>query len=949
MKENDSEAIGCCSIDFLPDAIVTMDAFGKICAFNRRAEELFGYTKEEVVGQKIETLLPERWRDHVDHRNAYLRGRYKCCSNAARPVTGLHKNGVEFEVDVSLSTFSTKDGTFTYAAVRDGTLRKQARAVLEHTETCFSELVATMNEAFAIGDQAYRFTFVNERFCEILGYEHDELIGHHLSDFVDEQDKALMKNQMQLRHKGIAENFELAWRAKSGEKICTLACPKGFYDEQGRFMGSFGVLTDITDRKRKEEELIESEERFRVAFEAYPDAVSINRLEDGRFIDVNENFTAITGFTKEEVQWKTYADLDIWHLETDRTRLSALLRSDGRVTNYEAGLRLKDGSLTTGLVSIRTISLHGAVCTLSIIRDIGRIKKTEDELKAVNAHVRLLLESAGEGIYGVDTEGRCTFINQSALHMIGYTDNEVKGNVIHEIVCHSHLEGSLNPIEDSPVFETFRHGTDCRVTNEVMWRKDGNSFPVEYSSHPIHQDGILTGAVVVFRDVAETRAMARKMDYLATHDKLTGLINRHEFERRLRKAIESAASEDKCHVLCYLDLDQFKIVNDTCGHIAGDELLRQITMLLQRGVRQGDTLARLGGDEFGALLEQRPLDKALQIVDKMRKTVEEFRFTWDERTFVIGVSIGLVEITADIESIAAAMSAADTACYVAKDRGRNRIHIYQADDAELAQRHGEMQWVSRILNALAHQRFFLSCQPIVSRSDRNNRYSHIEMLVRMRDEHGDVVPPSAFIPAAERYNLMSTVDRWVIESTFEWLAGQRELGKHDCCAINLSGNTLNDDYLLDFIVEKFNETKIPPETICFEITETAAVSNLKRVVNLITKLKRIGCLFALDDFGSGMSSFAYLKNLPVDFLKIDGHFVRNIADDTIDYAMVDAINQVGHVMGIKTVAEYVESRSILEKLDMIGVDYVQGYDIATPMTLAEFNQWSPRPFSSLGK
>lgn len=416
------------------------------------------------------------------------------------------------------------------------------------------------------------------------------------------------------------------------------------------------------------------------------------------------------------------------------------------------------------------------------------------------------------------------------------------------------------------------------------------------------------------------------LSHQASHDALTGLVNRREFEKRLERALHQARDQGQQHVMCYLDLDQFKIVNDTCGHVAGDELLRQLTFLLRRRLRERDTLARLGGDEFGLLLENCPVDDALRVADDIRKMVGDFRFAWQDKVFNIGVSIGLVPITGHSDSIAGLLSAADAACYAAKDKGRNRVHVYQESDAELMQRQGEMQWVSRITRALEENRFLLYRQPIVPVSGEGGR--QFEVLVRMRSETGDIIPPMAFIPAAERYNLMPAIDRWVINAAFAACARHGDAG--DSCTINLSGSSLGDPLLLDFIRERFRNYGVAPRRICFEITETAAIANLVDTMPLLNELKKMGCRLSLDDFGSGMSSFAYLKSLPVDYLKIDGAFVRDLLEDPTDFILVQSIHNIAQAMGIHTVAEFVESEEVFEKLREIGVHYAQGYWLGMP-------------------
>ncbi len=427
------------------------------------------------------------------------------------------------------------------------------------------------------------------------------------------------------------------------------------------------------------------------------------------------------------------------------------------------------------------------------------------------------------------------------------------------------------------------------------------------------------------------------LSYQATHDTLTGLVNRHEFDVRLERAVLGAKEQDRVHALCYMDLDQFKIVNDTCGHSAGDELLRQIALLLHSHVRERDTLARLGGDEFGLLLENCALDKAQAISEAVRQSVQDYRFIWQDKSFVIGASFGLVAVTQDSDSAASLLSTADAACYAAKDKGRNRVHVHQPGDGELARRHGEMHWVSRITRALEEDRFRLYYQAIVPLGQGGLPGTHFEVLLRMLDEERkEIIPPMAFIPAAERYNLMQGIDRWVIRNSFAMhgrIFSRRKGG--DTCTINLSGASLCDEHFLGFAREQLALFEVDPQTICFEVTETAAIVNLSSAVELMRELKKTGCRFSLDDFGSGLSSFTYLKNMPVDYLKIDGVFVKNMVHDSIDFAMVQAINDVGHVMGLKTIAEFVENETTLDKLGIVGVDYVQGHLLGQPRPITE--------------
>ena len=433
----------------------------------------------------------------------------------------------------------------------------------------------------------------------------------------------------------------------------------------------------------------------------------------------------------------------------------------------------------------------------------------------------------------------------------------------------------------------------------------------------------------VRRFLKQRRSIESALSWQASHDPLTGIANRRAFEDRLDAATSNGHRSPLA--LMFLDLDQFKIVNDTCGHGAGDELLRRICVPLQKELGESDLLARLGGDEFSILLPDCAMTRAIGLAETLRAVVQDFDFVWDRRGFRVTASIGLVHVDADPVTTQDLMGAADMACFLAKEKGRNRVHIHRPEDQDLVRHAGEMNWVQRIHQALDEDRFCLYAQDIVPLGTSREEALHVELLIRLRDETGALVPPGSFLPAAERFGLMGLIDRWVVRTAFRMLADRSgDAEPIACCAINLSGTTIGDDDFLAFLEEQFATTGIPPEIICFEITETSAITNLAAATAFVDDLRALGCRFSLDDFGSGMSSFAYLKHLPVDFLKIDGGFVKNLLSDEVDRSMVEAINQIGHVMGKHIIAEYVETQALIEALGHIGVDYGQGFGIAMP-------------------
>lgn len=609
----------------------------------------------------------------------------------------------------------------------------------------------------------------------------------------------------------------------------------------------------------------------------------------------------------------------------------------------ESALQLAHNELESR-VSERTKELK--VANVLLQAEIFERRQAEEALRHSEERYRSLMLATTQIIWTNSADGRMIGEQPSWSAFTGQTYEEYQNFGWSAAIHPDDVEQTIACWNRAVLTQSL-----CEMEHRVC-RHDGEYRYFSVRAAPVlNADGSIREWAGAHTDITERkraeealRQSEQRLAWHSRHDGLTGLVNRWEFEQRLKLALSSAKTDNQQHSLCYLDLDQFKIVNDTCGHAAGDELLRQVTALLKKQVRSSDTLARLGGDEFGLLLNQCPLVQSLRIANVLRQSLQEFRFVWQDKTFTIGVSIGLVAINADTLDLSSVLSAADMACYAAKNAGRNRVHLYQADDQDLAIGHGQMQWISRLTKALQSNSFCLYYQPIVPLALAQSKGKHYEILLRLVDETGLLVPPMAFIPAAERYNLMHLIDRWVISTFFASLdqhcqeAGQccLELGCSSMYAINLSGASINDDSFIDFLHQQFTLYSIPPQVICFEITETVAITNLGKAGELISKLKQLGCSFALDDFGSGMSSFAYLKNLPVDYLKIDGEFIKDIVDDPTDLALTQAINQVGHAMGIQTIAEFVENDTILEKIRELGVNYAQGYGIAKPQPL-QFN------------
>jgi diguanylate cyclase (GGDEF)-like protein/PAS domain S-box-containing protein len=547
---------------------------------------------------------------------------------------------------------------------------------------------------------------------------------------------------------------------------------------------------------------------------------------------------------------------------------------------------------------------------------------------------QLALNSLAEAIIATDDRGRITYMNPAAERLTGADALQAAGKLLEEIV--SLVDESDRRLMSDPVHQALTSGAPVTLGRRALLlsRSTASERSIELSASPVRNEAKeIVGAAVLLHDVTELRGLARQMSYQATHDALTGLVNRREFERRLEEAIESGHRGDSQHVLCYLDLDRFKLVNDTSGHLAGDSMLREVAKLLRDAVRDSDTVARLGGDEFGMLLIGCPLEKARQIADDVCRSVGDYRFVWKERIFNIGVSVGLVEISRESGTLEELIAAADTACYVAKKQGTGRVAVYSARDEAHARHTGEIQWLQRLQGALKENRFQLYHQIIVP-AHGNEGGPAMEVLIRLRDENGQELPPAEFMRAAERYRLMGLVDRWVVQTTFAALGrGAIAVQPDRSVAINISGQTLGDVQFLEFVVECLDSTGVAPAQICFEITESAVVANLEHARRFVGVLHGMGCQFALDDFGSGVGSFSNLKNLPLDYLKIDGSFIRNLARDTVNQAMVTAMIKLARTLNFQVIAEQVEDTASVEAARRMGVDYLQGYAIGRPQPL----------------
>jgi diguanylate cyclase (GGDEF)-like protein/PAS domain S-box-containing protein len=711
--------------------------------------------------------------------------------------------------------------------------------------------------------------------------------------------------------------------------------PRGAFDVNLqlilKLLGS--SLTAGLDRMRMSDGLVRLEERNRLSELTANDGVWDFDVEGGS-VYFSPRWRTMLGYDvadlKDNFDWRSLLHPD------DMTRVQALIREHvaGKTPMFESSHRMRHRNGEWRWVSSRAKAIldeHGRLLRMvGVEHDITEQRLYEEALFREKESAQITLQSIGDGVITTNANSVIDYINPIAEQLTGWRLEDAMGKPVEEVYRVFHEE-TCEPLENPLGLAVRRSRAIKSVRPTLLIRRDGNELYVESTAAPIRDGSNKTcGGVLVFHDVSESRELNRRLSYHASHDLLTGLVNRREFESRLERALKSAKARESSYALCYLDIDQFKIVNDNCGHSAGDALLGQVGALLKSKVRWRDTLSRLGGDEFGILLESSSLDEAMRMAETLREAVRNFRFTWEERVFRLGASIGVVPITAENEDVASIISAADSACQAAKEQGRNRVHSFAENDMELMRRRREMQWAARINAALEEGRFELfrmTIQPL----QRIEQGAHYELLLRMRDEGGRIVSPDNFITAAERYNITPSIDRWVIENAFRWLVSEAdERERLAMCSINLSGQSLGDDKFLPFVIDQFRKSGLDASKICFEITETAAVASFSQANRFIQALKELGCKFALDDFGTGLSSFGYLKHFPVDFLKIDGSFVREILHDPIDREMVRSINEIGHLTGKQTIAEFAENAEIIQMLTSIGVDYAQGYGIAQP-------------------
>lgn len=923
-----------------PAMLHSIDAEGRLVAVSQLWLDELGYTRAEVLGRAtLDFLTPESRQHAATILPAFFStGR---CDNVEYQM--VRKDGQIIDVLLSAVLERNADGQpmRAMAVIRNITVRKKAELALAEQSRLIQAVLENVLDGIITIDASGTIRTFNPEATRIFGYTAEEMIGRNVKMLMPPEDASthdghLRSHQVTGKSKVIGKGRELKGQRKDGT-LFPMELAVSRCDQLGQPI-FIGVMRDISLRQQREQEMREA----RSFLERTGTLAGVGGWE--------------LGIGNQDLRWSaqtralhdappdfvpSLADFIGLCTPDHRTVLREAL-DKALVQGFPVDLELPFVSYTgrpfwAHIVGSVEYEGECPVRLVGAFQDVTARKEMEFRLAESLQLLQVTLDSIGDAVITTDVQGRIQWLNPVAERLTGWLKEEARGRLLTQVFVILNEE-TRRPSED-PVAACITHEKVTGLAHRtVLISRDGLEYAIEDSAAPIRDPaGNLHGAVLVFHDVSEQRRLSDEMSHRATHDALTGLVNRAEFEGRLGRLLERTRTDGSMNALMYIDLDQFKLVNDACGHSVGDQLLRQVSVMLINNVRSRDTVARLGGDEFGVILEHCDTDHALRIAEKICDQMEEFRFLHDGRRFRIGTSIGLVPLDARWLNMGLIMQAADTSCYAAKDAGRNRVHTWFDTDRAMKMRRGEMQWVTRLEQALDDNRFELYGQRIVPIGSTSDRI-HLEVLLRLRESDGACIPPGAFFPAAERFHLATRIDRWVVRSTFEWL---ETLGSGLKCieliSVNLSGQSIGDRAFHRYLIEKLSQARFNVSALCFEITETVAITNMGDAQLFIEEIRQRGAKVALDDFGAGASSFGYLKNLSVDFLKIDGQFVTDLLEDKLDNAAVRCFQEVARIVGVRTIAEFVERADILAALEQIGVDMAQGYLIHRPEPLANLN------------
>jgi diguanylate cyclase (GGDEF)-like protein/PAS domain S-box-containing protein len=964
-------------LDHIKDVVITVGTDGAIRVFNPTGERVFGYVCEEVIGRPITDLLPGIAIDGSIERGLAALTVGQVLDLQPRTFSARHKGGRHFPAELVASCVRIEQRDVYVLCLRDASERMAAEEERRRAEVLtagerdvFQRIASDADLTSVLSSIAALIESVNASFIASIArldaqaQYFVEVVGDRLPprwreielgmpiDLRNGSSAAAVYLGRQVMVAEVARDpFWQRRRELALELGLQAAWAVPIQAANGRVLGAVGVYRCSTgaaqphdlqllshaaqlagiaiERHNSAAAVRDSEAKYRSLYERVLDGVYCC-APDGRLVEVNPAFVRMLGYDKAAELYALPGIAALYEEPQRRAELEQALQAHGVVHNAEAVLRRADGTSLVVLQNERL--LYDADSRLigyeGTVADITARKAAEQAMFAEKERAQVTLQSIGDAVISTDREGRIDYMNPIAARLTGWQSDEAVGERLGGVM---RLRDELSDAEpDSPLVRCLRDGQVAHSSEHcLLINRQGQELAIQESAAPIRdRAGQIIGAVVVFRDVTKERRLKRALSYQASHDALTGLINRREFDNRLAEALRSAHEQQRPHALLYMDLDQFKLVNDACGHSAGDRLLRDMTGLLQASVRAGDTIARLGGDEFGILMQRCNGEQAMRTAETIRQAVQDYRFNWDQHTSRIGASIGVVEINAESQNVATLLSAADIACYAAKDAGRNRVHRY---DSHLhADRQRDLYWVGRVTHALEQDRLELFCQPIVTiGATPRGQPPLYELLIRLRDDDGELVLPRHFIPAAERYNVVASIDRWVLRSALQVLREQPQQAQPPCqLALNLSGTSLGDRDFLEYVLAEVNGPLA--QGLCFEITEAAVLRRMSEAVNFMQELRARGCRFALAGFGSELSSFRYLKTLPIDYLKLDGECTDRVLVDPVDRCLIEAIASAARAVGIATIAEKVESAAVFAELQRLGVELAQGLFIAPP-------------------
>ena len=935
-------------------AVFLMDPNGVITVWNKAAETMKGYTAEEAIGSNLAVFYTDEDRE------------------AGRPEHNL-KDAAETGFFSEEQWRKRKNGSLFWAHIMLTALRDDNAVLLGFSKVTMDLTSHKLLEACTAEKEEIDLIL---RAAESGTWKWDvgrdqikisahlmQLLGHNAGDavlsfdawlnFVHADQRDNFRDRLAAVRSGAdPAPFQTELRFRSVDKGDQWFFMRGSWHQlhEGEPPEFIGVCVNIDSLKHAQQEkdlllrqLTDERTRFANILEQLPSGVMLAEAGSGKLSYQNRAAHQLLGRGVEHVDtYRDYghykfADANGTRILAEELPLARTVRNSEPTSTPDLLYERDDGARLHFAVTTAAIRDSDGVArvAVAVLHDVTSLKEAELSAETERERAIVTLAAITDGVITADRRGRISSLNPAAERMLGVASDDVR-NLTFRDVLQFEESGGTSAIADAVARCLKERRVVSNLPHLSMLSREGQHFAIETAVAPvILASGELIGAVLILHDVTEAKRLLRRLGFEASHDTLTGLVNRREFEVRLKRALERARHPGGApSALLYMDLDQFKIVNDTCGHSAGDELLKLLANNYAEHVRERDTLARIGGDEFALIVEHCDVEEALAVAQKILEATRNFRYACKDRLFQLGVSIGLTPIDASTASVEEAMRRADHACYIAKERGRNRVYVHYHGDLDFAQRRSDMHWVTRLSHAFQNDQLQLYCQPIMALGDGNGM-QHYEILLRLRNGRAGPVLPGSFMPAAERYDVILKIDRWVLRRTLEWLSAHKEHTDNlDMCSINLSRRSLGDQSFHKYAADLMDASDVPASKLCFEITEHGAIADMQKTIAFIETLSRRGCRFSLDDFGTGMTSFSYLKQLPVDFIKIDGSFIQMMSSSQVDYEMVRFTNDISHMMGRKTIAEYVSDTSILASLREIGVDFAQGFCIGKPRPLA---------------